>query len=93
MHCLNQKVKISWQETSEVNDWIWPKPFLALVVGLSGVGAESISSGTLQLFVSQHFAMQEEIVIPGSEDNLLCASKQMRSCVVVQLKTEESEEF
>ena len=95
MHCLNQKVKISWQETSEVNDWIWPKPFLALVVGLSGVGAESISTGTLQLFVSQHFAMQEEIVTPGigSEDNLLCASKQMRSCVVVKLKREESEEF
>ena len=39
--------------------------------------------------------MQEEIVTPGigSEDNLLCASKQMRSCVVVQLKREESEEF
>ena len=96
MHCLNQKVKIIWQETSGVNDWIWPKPFLALVVGrLSGVGAVSISSGTLQLFVSQHFAMQEEIVTPGigSEDNLLCASKQVRSCVVVQLKREESEEF
>ena len=96
MHCLNQKVKIIWQETSGVNDWIWPKPFLALVVGrLSGVGAELISSGTLQLFVSQHFAVQEEIVTPGigSEDNLLCASKQMRSCVVVQLKREESEEF
>ena len=39
--------------------------------------------------------MQEEIVMPGigNEDNLLCASKQMRSCVVVQLKREESEEF
>ena len=66
------------------------------VVGrLSGVGAESISSGTLQLFVSQHFAMQEEIVMPGigNEDNLLCASEQIRSCVVVQLKVEGSEEF
>ena len=37
--------------------------------------------------------MQEEIVIPGSEDNLLCASEQIRSCVVVQLKVEGSEEF
>ena len=66
------------------------------VVGrLSGVEVESISSGTLQLFVSQHFAMQEEIVTPGigSEDNLLCASEQIRSCVVVQLKVEGSEEF
>ena len=91
------EVKKIWQETSGVNDWIWPKPFLALVVGrLSGVGAESISSGTLQLFVSQLLLyMQEEIVTPwiGSEDNLLCASKQMRSCVVVKLKREESEEF
>ena len=95
MYCLNQKVKIIWQETSGVNDWIWPKPFLASVVGLSVVGAESINSGTLQLSVSQHFAMQEEIVIPGigNEDNLLCASKQMRSCVVVQSKREESVEF
>ena len=64
-----------------------------LVGRLSGVGAESISFGTLQLFVSQHFAMQEEIVIPGSEGNLLCASEQIRSCVVVQLKVEGSEEF
>ena len=66
------------------------------VVGrLSGVGAESISSGTLQLFVSQHFAMQEEIVMLGigNEDNLLCASEQICSCVVVQLKVEGSEEF
>ena len=39
--------------------------------------------------------MQEEIVMPeiGNEDNLLCASEQIRSCVVVQLKVEGSEEF
>ena len=63
------------------------------VVEPSVAGGWSISSCTLQLFVSQHFAMQEEIVTPGSEDNLLCASEQIRSCVVVQLKVEGSEEF
>lgn len=71
-----------------------PSVVRSSVVGPSFVGAESISSGTLQLFVSQHFVMQEVIVTgKGNEDNLLCASKQMRSCVVVQLKREESEEF
>ena len=54
----------------------------ALVAG--GLGGPAISPCTLQLFASQHFAMQEEIVI-DDEGNLLCASKQMRSCVVVQL--------
>ena len=67
----------------------------ASVVEPSVAGGWSISSCTLQLFVSQHFAMQEEILTPGigNEDNLLCASEQIRSCVVVQLKVEGSEEF
>ena len=39
-----------------------PSVVRSSVVGPSVVGAESISSGTLQLFVSQHFAMQEVIV-------------------------------
>lgn len=71
-----------------------PSLFGLSVVGPSVVGGRWISSRTLQLFVSQHFARQEVIVtLKGNEDNLLCASKQTRSCVVVQLKREESEEF
>ena len=64
------------------------------VVGPSVAGGWSISSCTLQLFVSQHLAWQELIVtLIDNEGNLLCASEQIRSCVVVQLKVEGSEEF
>ena len=66
---------------------------VAVVLSVAGL-ALSISSCTLQLFVSQHLASQEVILTEeDNNDNLFCASVQMRFCVVVQLKRDESEAF
>lgn len=58
-----------------------------------GLEVASISSFTLQLFVVQHLALQEVIVMADMLATLDRASAQMRISVVVQFTTAASEEL